>query len=174
MNYKIDLKFSARKITAGLAIIIGIVPFIIKSNNKSVINEWRAQYNIDDQHIITQDLRNGMASFICYLLVDTASENIEVQAYIDDFTPTTPTEQHFHEELQRILTSYDSYPNDFKLALIKLFKNCYIFSLSAGVFDKRTWHYALKQYYRVVYAMLDDQHQAFSYGPAQGKMLPQA
>jgi|SRR5579859_1464543 len=171
MNYKLDFKINLRKIIVALLMIIGIVPFVINSRNKSLINEWRTRYNIDDHHIFTQEIKRGMASFICYLLIES-SEQIEVQLYLDDISPTTPTEQQFNDELQHILGHYKTYPNDFKLALIRLFKNSYTQSQTSGELDKALWQKSLKQYYKVIYAMLDDEHRSFNYGAAQDKALP--
>lgn len=172
MKYKLSFKINFRKVIIASILIIGIIPFVINSRNKSLVNEWRTRYNIDDQHIFTQELKRGMASFICYLLSDASDRDITIQASLDDILPTNPTEQQFNHKLQYVLSHYKTYPNDFKLALIRLFKDSYTQSQKTGTFEAALWHKSLKQYYMVVYATLDDQHKTFNYGPAREKPLP--
>ncbi len=172
MNYKLDFKFNMRKTIAALILIIAIIPLVINTQKNSMINEWRTRYNIDDQHIFTQELKNGLATFICYMLIETGPEQLEVQTVLDDHAIASPTEQEFNTQLQSVLEHYQSYPNDFKLALIKLYKNSYTLSQKSGSLDKQVWKKSLRQYYNLIYSMLDDSHKTFSYGPSQGGFLP--
>jgi hypothetical protein len=172
MNYKLDFKFNTRRIIAALLLIIAVIPLVINRHHNSMLNEWRTRYNIDDQHIFTQELKNGVASFICYMLIQTGPEQVEVQTDLDDHEIVSPTEQEFNDQLQSILNHYQTYPNDFKLALIKLYKNSYTLSQKSGSVDKQVWKKSLSQYYNLIYTMLDTTNKTFAYGPLQGKILP--
>lgn len=176
MNYKIDLRLNFRKLVTATLFIIAIIPLAIKTQNKSKLVQWQATYHINDDHILTQDLKNGICSFIVYLLIRSGMPSTNTQAIFSQLPTAEPSEQKFNAELQTAMAAYPNYQllvvNNFRQAMQRLFTNSYLDAYKMGNFDKKAWQKSLLSYYKIIYDRLDNNHKNFGYGPLKGRSLP--
>lgn len=176
MNYKIDMRLNFRKLVTATLLIIALIPLAIKTQNKSKLAQWQATYHINDDHILTQDLKNGICSFIVYLLMRSNVPSTGTQATFSQLPATEPNEQKFNAELQTAMASYPNYQllvvNNFRQAMQRLFTNSYLDAYKQGNFDKNAWQKSLLSYYKILYDKLDNSHTNFGYGPLKGRALP--
>lgn len=131
----------------------------IHGASPSHISEWKKRYYLDRQ--ANQEYLGATASFIAYLLRQE------------------PGEQVFNHELELVKKYYPKAPNYLQLAVLKVYKNCYLYAYKDAVLLQGTsgtiepslyaWKKALLTYYEALYPLLENK--TFSYGSRKGKSL---
>jgi len=129
----------------------------------SDISTWRKRYYLDKQ--LDPVYLNTVASFIGYLMRQA------------------PAEKTFNYELELVQKYFPTAPNYLQLALIKVYKNAFLYAhkkavltqgsaSSALVPSRCAWKQALFSYYEVIYPLLSPKAQTYGYGWRKGRSLP--
>jgi hypothetical protein len=142
------------------ALLVGIPAH---AASPSDINSWRKRYYLDKQ--IDPVHLNTVASFIGYLMRQA------------------PAEKTFNYELELVKKYFPTAPTYLHLALIKVYKNAFLYAHKSAVLTQGSassalvpsrcaWKQALFNYYEVIYPLLNTQAQTYGYGWRKGRSLP--
>lgn len=128
----------------------------------SDINSWRKRYYLDKQ--LDPQYLNTVASFIGYLMRQA------------------PAEKTFNYELELVKKYFPTAPSYLHLALIKVYKNSYLYAHKDAILTQGSansaltpcrcaWKQALFNYYEVIYPLLSSE-KTYGYGWRKGRSLP--